>query len=112
MYSFGEHITQLRKSKKWSQEQLAKEVGSSRVMIGNYERGDHTPSIEVVIKIAKAFNVSVDFLIGDSINSSFNQETVERLEHLEELPDEQRKRVFEYIDLIIRDHKARQAYAS
>ena len=111
MSNIGEHIIQLRKAKKWSQEQLANQVGSSRVMIGNYERSDHTPSIDVVVKIAKAFGVSVDYLVGEGLNASFDKETLERLENIETLPSEQRKRIFEYIDLIVRDHKARQAYS-
>ena len=46
---------ELRKTKNWSQENLTKKVGSSRVMIGNYERNTNTPSIDILLKIAKNF---------------------------------------------------------
>lgn len=112
MSNIGERIIQLRKAKKWSQEDLAKQINASRIMIGNYERGDNTPSMEVIIKIARAFEVSVDYLLGEGLNASFDKETLKRLEDMEKLPEEERKRIFHYMDLIIRDYKAGQAYSN
>ena len=79
-------------------------------MVGNYERGDNTPSVEVIIKIAHAFNVSIDYLLGEGLNAAFDKNTLNRLEAMEALPEEERKRIFHYIDLVIRDFKAKQAY--
>ena len=62
MLNIGERIIQLRKAKKWSQDELAKKINSSRIMIGKYERNDNAPSIEVLSKLAKAFKVSLDYL--------------------------------------------------
>jgi Predicted transcriptional regulators len=39
---------------------LVKEVSTSRTIISNYEQNTNTPSIEVRIKLAKVFNISVD----------------------------------------------------
>ena len=111
MLSTGERIIQLRKAKKWSQEDLAKQVNSSRIMIGNYERGDNTPSVDVISKIASAFDVSVDYLLGKGINASFDKETVRRIHEIEKLPEAERQRIFQYMDLIIRDYKAKKAYS-
>ena len=111
MSNIGERIIQLRKLKKWSQEDLAKQINASRVMIGNYERADNTPSMDVIIKIARAFEVSIDYLLGEGLNASFDKETLNRLENMEKLPEQERKRIFDYMDLIIRDHKAKQAYS-
>ena len=98
-------ITQLRKAKNWSQDELAKEIDTSRVMIGKYERGDNSPSIEVIVKRAKAFDVSVDYLLGEGLNATYDKETVKRLDELESLPDDEKQRIFHYMDLIIRDYK-------
>ena len=111
MLDIGSKISQLRKAKNWSQEELAKEVNSSRVMIGNYERNINTPSIEVIIKVAKAFEVSIDFLLGEGLNSSYDKETIRRLDELEKLPTDEKNRIFDYIDLVIRDHKTKKAYS-
>ena len=59
MLNIGERIIQLRKQFNLSQEELAKKIGVSRTIIGNYERNANTPSIEVLIKMAKTFNVTV-----------------------------------------------------
>ena len=112
MSNIGERLIQLRKSQNWSQEDLAKQVSSSRIMIGNYERGDNTPSMEVIIKIARAFDVSIDYLLGEGLNATFDKETLRRLDEMEKLPSEERQRIFHYVDLIIRDYKGKQAYGS
>jgi len=111
MGNIGDRITSLRKAKNWSQEDLAAKTDSSRVMIGKYERGDNSPSIEVIVKLAKAFDVSVDYLLGEGLNASYDKEMVKRLDELENLPKEQKIKIFEYIDLVIRDYKAKVAYA-
>ena len=111
MVSIGERITQLRKHKNWSQDELAKQIDSSRVMIGKYERGDNLPSIEVMVKLAKAFEVSVDFLLGEGQNANYDKEMVKRLDEVENLPDPEKQRIFDYMDLIIRDYKTKAAYS-
>ena len=110
MLSIGERITQLRKQKNLSQEELAKKIEVSRTIIGNYERNLNTPSIEIIIKLAKVFNVSVDYMIGEGLNSAYDKEMINRLDELENLPDDEKKRVFHYIDLIVRDYKTSKAY--
>lgn len=111
MVSIGERITQLRKAKTWSQDELAKQIDSSRVMIGKYERGDNLPSIEVIVKLAKAFEVSVDYLLGEGMNAAYDKEMIKRLDEVENLPVEEKKRIYHYMDLIIRDYKAKSAYS-
>jgi transcriptional regulator with XRE-family HTH domain len=111
MISIGERITQLRKAKNWSQDELAKQIDSSRVMIGKYERGDNLPSIEVIVKLAKAFEVSVDYLLGEGMNATYNKEMIKRLDEVENLPTEEKQRILHYMDLVIRDFKAKQAYS-
>jgi len=108
--TIGNHITKLRKSKNWSQDELAKEIGSSRIMIGKYERDESSPSIDIIIKLAKVFEVSVDYLLGVGLHANYNPSILKRLEGIESLPVEEQQRVFDYIDLVIRDHNAKKAY--
>ena len=111
MVTIGERIITLRKTKNWSQDELAKEIDSSRIMIGKYERGDNLPSIEVIIKLAKAFYVSVDFLLGEGPNASYDKEMLKRLDELENLPADEKTHIFHYMDLIIRDYKTKRTYS-
>lgn len=112
MLNIGERIIQLRKANNWSQEDLAKKINASRVMIGKYERNDNSPSIEVLLKLAQAFQVSLDYLVGQGLNAKYDKEMINRLENVEDLPSVEKERIFHFIDLIVRDFKAGMAYAS
>lgn len=109
--NIGERITQLRKQKGWSQNDLAKAIEASRDMIGKYERNDNLPSVEVAFKLADIFEVSVDYLLGKGQHASYDKETIKRLESIENLDLETRKTLFQVIDTFLRDSKARKAYA-
>ena len=50
--AFGKRLSELRKKQKFSQEELAKRAGIHTNVLGRYERGEASPSIEVAILIA------------------------------------------------------------
>jgi transcriptional regulator with XRE-family HTH domain len=104
-------MAHLREEKGWSQTDLADNSNVSRVMIGKYERGEAIPSIEAAKKIADAFGVSLDYLVGEGINAHFDKKTVQRLQDIENLTPNKDK-LFFLIDTVIRDYKAKQAYSS
>lgn len=108
--TIGEHIAILRKRKNLSQSALGKEVGTSGDIIGRYERGIITPSIEVIIKIADTLEVSIDFLVGKT-TLQLDKETLQRLKDIESLSDEDKKFVLSILDMALRDFKARQTYS-
>ena len=39
-------------------------IGTSKDIIGKYERGENIPSIETISKIAKFFNLTIDQLVN------------------------------------------------
>lgn len=47
-----------------TQEQLANLLNGKKSLISNYENGYSTPDIEILIKLADIFNVSLDELVG------------------------------------------------
>ena len=108
--NFDRIIADLRKQKNWSQIDLANESGVSREMIGKYERAIATPSLDAAKKIADAFGVSLDFLVGEGQNANFDKKTVKRIEEISLLEDDKRSTLFDLIDTYIRDAKARAAY--
>lgn len=111
MLNIGERISQLRKAKSWSQSELAKAIEASRDIIGKYERNDNSPSIEMALKLAKVFDVSVDYLLGEGKHASYDKETIKRLQDIENLDTDTKKMLFQVIDTFLRDSKARVAYA-
>jgi transcriptional regulator with XRE-family HTH domain len=110
--AFGAKILQLRKERGWSQPHLGKLIGTSGAIVGRYERGEITPSIEVARKLADAFGVTVDFLVSDRELPEIlkDKEMLERWKALAEVPDPDRDRILYVVDGLIRDAKARQAY--
>lgn len=107
----GRIITELRKAKNWSQNDLASKTGISQVMVGKYERDDAIPSIEVAKNIADVFEVSLDYLVGEGQNVNFDKKTLQRLQDLQLLDDNKKKTLFDLIDTYIRDAKTRLAYS-
>lgn len=74
----GQRLKNLREQFNYSQEQLAKKLSLSASAIRAYEKNQRQPSHETLKEIAKIFNVSTDYLLGNDINP--NDENKELLE--------------------------------
>ena len=90
--SLGKKIKLLRQEKNWSQDELAFHAQIDGRQISRYENNKVTPSVEVVVKLAKAFEVSVDHLLLDDaprqlLHGPVNKLT-EKIMHLERLSEE------------------------
>ena len=107
--ALADNMMILRKKKELSQAELGKMIGTSGDVIGRYERGDISPSIEAVAKIADALEVSVDYLIGKTMELDKN--TMRRFEDISTLSDENKNFVINMIDMALRDFKTKKAYA-
>jgi y4mF family transcriptional regulator len=58
-------LKELRKKSGWSQQKLAEKAGVSYNTITKIEQGAATmPTIQTIIKIADAFGISLDELVG------------------------------------------------
>lgn len=108
---FGNNLATARKSKKLSQDELAKKVGTIAVTIGRYERGEIRPSIEVASKIADELEVSLDWLVG-STDTVLDKKLAAKIANIQNLPPEDLDCVHRMLDAFLRDHKAKKAYAS
>ncbi|MGN1213143.1 MAG: helix-turn-helix domain-containing protein [Christensenellales bacterium] len=64
MSSFGENLKSLRKEKGIGQIELSKALQVSKGIISLWENGQREPSMSSIIKLAKFFDVSADYLIG------------------------------------------------
>ncbi|WP_158797330.1 helix-turn-helix domain-containing protein [Pedobacter sp. L105] len=108
--TLGQQITVLRKKKKLSQGEMGKLVETSGDIIGRYERDEVKPSIEVVIRMADALQVSLDFLVGKT-DLELDSATLNRMREVEKLPEQEKQQVLLVLDALIRDFKARRTYA-
>lgn len=64
MVDFGKRLRELRENAGLTQKQLAERIWVSKAAISNYELYERNPSPEVLLKLARVFNVSVDYLLG------------------------------------------------
>lgn len=59
----SDNIKRLRKSFHLNQVELARELGVSKQCVSNWENDNIQPSIDMLTKLAKFFNVSCDCLL-------------------------------------------------
>jgi len=93
-------ITELRKQKGWSQSELAKQINVSREIVGRYERGDAVPSIDIAKRMADAFEVSLDYLVG-ATEKQINKEMLNRIEEVDKMKPEEKKMIYAFLDAFI-----------
>lgn len=66
--SFGDRLTNLRKSKKITQQGMADILGIARTTYASYEQGHRQPDYDTLQKIADHFDTSIDFLLTGTNN--------------------------------------------
>lgn len=101
---FSDKLIQIRREKGYSQEQLANLLNVSRQAVSKWEAGNSLPEIEKLIAIADIFNVSVDYLVRDTMEyreaestQESNMDTQAVLEQLHEIKNSIKKRdIYEY----------------
>ncbi len=64
MVNFGNTLKELRKGMGLTQQQLADRLWLSKATVSYYEQSLRYPSPEIIVKLAKVFHVSTDYLLG------------------------------------------------
>ena len=72
--TLSERLKFLRKQKKITQEELAKQINVERSTVGKYETGT-TPSMEILIRIANYFDITIDYLLGNTDTKEQKEKT-------------------------------------
>ena len=62
----AEKILTLRKSRSWTQDQLAEQLDVSRQTISKWESGQSLPELDKITALSEVFNVSTDCLLKPS----------------------------------------------
>jgi transcriptional regulator with XRE-family HTH domain len=107
--TFGKRLNDLRKSKGFSQEELAKAVGIHTNVLGRYEREEVKPSIDVAASLADKLGVSLDYLVGKT-DTELDKATLDKIVSLQKLPEEDRHCIMYSLDGLIQHAKNRLAY--
>ncbi len=65
-------IRDLREDRDLNQTQVAEMLGMSQTGYSKYETGENDIPTEILIKLANFYNVSIDFLLGQTNNPNRN----------------------------------------
>jgi transcriptional regulator, XRE family len=65
MNKFSQRLKELREEYNLTQEQLGEIIGYTQSGIARWEQAERQPDIDMLIKLAVFFNVSVDYLVGN-----------------------------------------------
>jgi transcriptional regulator with XRE-family HTH domain len=71
---FGRRLRQLRLAREWTQEQLAEAAGITSTYTSDLERGEKVPSLSILLRLARAFDMPVAELLQD-----FTRDAVRRM---------------------------------
>ena len=109
--TFGEKLKKLRKEKEWTQNDLGNKINMHERIISKYELNQVKPTSDVIVKIARAFKVSTDYLL-------FNEETeikpstylkngklIELFEELEKMTAKDQETIISLFDAYISKNK-------
>ena len=102
--SFGKRLTQARKKKGISQEELAGQLNTKGPVIGRYELDEMKPSIEAATNMAKILEVSLDWLVGNT-DTELDTATLNRIQDISKLSQKDKELVFEFLDSFISNRK-------
>lgn len=70
----GQRIRERRCPLNWSQVERSKRLGVTKQMISNWENGNIQPSVAMLMRLTKTFNVATDYLVGVEVALHLNVE--------------------------------------
>lgn len=103
--TIGKNIRKFREIKKLRQEDLAEKTDVTTNYIGMIERGEKIPSLETFINILNSLGVSADMVLSDVLDNGYTVKDSLLNEKLEKLVPEDRNRIYEVIDTMMKHSK-------
>lgn len=99
----GEILIKLRNDLKLSQTAVAKQLNISSVNYNRYEKNQRSPDNETLVLLADFFNVSVDYLLGRTVDSQYtpctgndNYSKVNEVYSISDLTEEEQEKIIEF----------------
>lgn len=103
--TIGKNIRKFREIKKLRQEDLAEKTDLTTNYIGMIERGEKIPSLKTFINILNSLGVSADMVLSDVLDNGYTVKDSLLNEKLEKLVPEDRNRIYEVIDTMMKHSK-------
>ena len=108
--TIAERIRLARQKKKLSQKELAELTNINFKSLSRYELGTTIPPANLLADIAKVLGVSTDYLIlGESVEIQ-DLELYKKFVAIQDIKGDTKKMIVTFLDMAVRDAKAKQAY--
>lgn len=109
----GERIQKLRKQKKLTQTELAKQIDISLPQLVRYETKNVQPTASTLNKLAMIFDVSIDFLVNGNIdekaaNNIEDSTLLKKFRAINDMSIEDKDVIITLIDAFITKKKVQQ----
>ena len=103
--TIGRRLARIRKQKGLTQKTLAEKMGLIQALVSAYELGKIRLNAEMVIRFAKALEVSADEILGLKNNGGGKENPslrlIRRINRIESLPPARQKTVLKAIDFML-----------
>lgn len=90
----GRYLQFLRKKNHYTQEDLAKQLLISRQAISKWETGITIPDLEILLKISKLYNIT----INDILEPKIRPQKITDFEQISTIPQKELKEILEQFD--------------
>lgn len=105
---FPAKLRRARKEKGLSQGQLAQRISADLQRVSKYERGVNIPTTDIMVRIADALDVSLDYLLRNGKNRVLGKirdtELIDQFSQIDALPDDDRKHLKALIEAFVKKH--------
>jgi len=95
-------LKKLRNQVGYTQQEIADKIGSKQQTYAGYESGRHEPSVEMLIRIADLFDVSMDFIVARESDMNDADNIDRYLEDREKLKIKTMDNILELIEQRVR----------
>jgi transcriptional regulator with XRE-family HTH domain len=109
--TIAELIQITRKQKGISQTELAELSGVNKKSLSRYELGTSIPPANALKDLANALGVSADYLLDNDMVSVKDKDLLGQFEVIQEMTGDTKSMVKNFLDMVVRDFKAKQAYS-
>jgi transcriptional regulator with XRE-family HTH domain len=108
--SFGQNLAKFRKEKGLTQEDLVKLSGVAISQVRRYETNKSSPTLDVIVKLAKALGVSIDEMVFDKAtgvagNKIVDRELLEQFEAISSMSQDEKYVVKKILEGVIVKHQ-------
>lgn len=110
--TIAERIRLYRQQKGLSQAELAEKSTVNNKSLSRYELGSSIPPADALKNIADALGISADALLSDEVTTVKDTELFKKFEIIQDMNEEDKAMINRFLDLTIRDYKAKKAYSS